>query len=97
RALRSFPTRRSSDLAHGADRALRPDRARESTALANAVGQRELVDLALSLDRWRRDVIESNVNARMLLELLVLRLPYAAAFAGARSEEHTSELQSRFD
>jgi hypothetical protein len=47
------------------------------------VGQRELVDLALSLDRWRRDVIESNVNARMLLELLALKLPYDAAFAGA--------------
>jgi len=68
--------------AHGAERALRPERARESAALAKAVGQRELVDLALSLDRWRRDVIESNVNARMLLELLALRLPYAAAFAG---------------
>ena len=67
---------------HGAERALRPERARESAALAKAVGQRELVDLALSLDRWRRDVIESNVNARMLLELLALRLPYAAAFAG---------------
>ena len=47
------------------------------------MGQRELVDLALSLDRWRRDVVESNVNARMLLELLALKLPYAAAFAGA--------------
>jgi hypothetical protein len=70
-------------VAHGAERTLRPDRARESTVLANAVPQRELVDLALSLDRWRRDVIESNVNARMLLELLALRLPYAAAFAGA--------------
>ncbi len=68
---------------HGSERALRPDRARESAALANGVGQRELVDLALSLDRWRRDVVESNVNARMLLELLVLRLPYAQAFAGA--------------
>ena len=54
--------------AQGAERALRPDRARESTALAHAVGQRELVDLALSLDRWRRDIVESNVNARMLLE-----------------------------
>jgi DNA polymerase III subunit delta' len=69
--------------AQGADRALRPDRARESAALAKAVGPRELVDLALSLDRWRRDVVESNVNARMLLELLVLRLPYAATLAGA--------------
>jgi DNA polymerase-3 subunit delta' len=70
-------------VAHGAERTLRPDRARESATLANAVGQRELVDLALSLDRWRRDIVESNVNARMLLELLVLRLPYAAAFARA--------------
>jgi len=70
-------------VAHGADRALRPERARESVALAAGAGQRELVDLALSLDRWRRDVIESNVNARMLLELLVLRLPYVATFAGA--------------
>jgi DNA polymerase-3 subunit delta' len=69
--------------AHGAERALRPDRQRESAALANAVGQRDLVDLALSLDRWRRDVIESNVNARMLLELLVLRLPYVATLGGA--------------
>jgi DNA polymerase-3 subunit delta' len=69
--------------AHGVDRALRPDRSRESAALANAVGPRELVDLALSLDRWRRDVVESNVNARMLLELLVLRLPYATTLGGA--------------
>jgi DNA polymerase III subunit delta' len=68
---------------YGAERSLRPDRVRESAALANAVGQRELVDLALSLDRWRRDVVEFNVNARMLLELLVLRLPYAQAFSGA--------------
>jgi len=70
--------------AHGAERALRPDRASESAQLAGAVGQRELVDLALSMDRWRRDVVESNVNARMLLELFVLRLPYAAELAGAR-------------
>jgi DNA polymerase-3 subunit delta' len=69
--------------AHGAERPLRPERARESAAVANAVGQRELVDLALSLDRWRRDVVESNVNARMLLELLALRLPYVATLAGA--------------
>jgi DNA polymerase-3 subunit delta' len=71
--------------AHGADRPLRPERIDESAQLAKSVGRRELVDLALSLDRWRRDVVESNVNARMLLELFALRLPYAAAFAGPRS------------
>jgi DNA polymerase-3 subunit delta' len=69
---------------HGAGRALRPERAAESARLAGAVSRRELVDLALSLDRWRRDVVESNVNARMLLELFVLRLPYSAALAGGR-------------
>jgi DNA polymerase-3 subunit delta' len=71
--------------AHGADRALRPERAGESAQLARTVGRRELVDLALALDRWRRDVVESNVNARMLLELLALRLPYAASLAGAHA------------
>jgi DNA polymerase-3 subunit delta' len=69
--------------AHGADRPIRPERVQESETLAGIVGKRELVDLAISLDRWRRDVVESNVNARMLLEMLVLRLPYAAPFAGA--------------
>ena len=61
-----------------ASRPVRPDRTAESARLAAAVGRRELVDLAVALERWRRDVIESNVNARMLLELLVLRLPYSA-------------------
>ena len=71
--------------AHGAERALRPDRASETARLAESIGRRELVDLALAMDRWRRDVVESNVNARMLLELFVLRLPYAAALAGTRA------------
>jgi len=71
--------------AHGAERALRPDRASESVRLADAIGRRELVDLALAMDRWRRDVVESNVNARMLLELFALRLPYTAALAGTHA------------
>ena len=71
--------------AHGAERALRPDRASESARLADTVGPRELVDLALAMDRWRRDVVESNVNARMLLELFALRLPYTAALAGTHA------------
>ena len=67
----------------GAERALRPTRARESAALARSVPARDLVDLAISLERWRRDVTETTVNARMLLELLVLRVPYAAGVAEA--------------
>jgi hypothetical protein len=47
------------------------------------VSRRELVDFALAVERWRRDAIESNVNARMLLELLVLKLPYAATLREA--------------
>lgn len=66
---------------YGAERWLRPERSRESATLATSVGRRELVDLALSLDRWRRDVVESNVNARMLLELVALKLPYSAGVA----------------
>ena len=69
--------------ASGAGHALRPTRERESAALAGAVPTRDLVDLALSLERWRRDVTETTVNARMLLELLVLRVPYAAGVAEA--------------
>jgi DNA polymerase-3 subunit delta' len=76
--------RDAAAAAHGASaRAMRPERASESEQLARVVGPRELVDLALSLDRWRRDVVEGNVNARMLLELFVLRLPYAASLKEA--------------
>ena len=70
-------------LATGAERPLRPLRARESARIARSVSRRELVDLALALERWRRDVTETTVSARMLLELLVLRLPYAADVAEA--------------
>src|SRR5438132_610866 len=68
---------------HQVGRALRPERVSESDRLAKAVSQRELVDFALALERWRRDMVESNVNARMLLELLVLKLPYAATLREA--------------
>jgi DNA polymerase III subunit delta' len=74
---------RDAAVAATSDRALRPDRVSESARLAKAVSRRELVDFALALERWRRDVFESNVNARMLLELLVLKLPYAATLREA--------------
>jgi DNA polymerase-3 subunit delta' len=74
---------RDAAIAATSDRALRPERSSESARLAKAVPRRELVDFAIALERWRRDVFESNVNARMLLELLVLKLPYAAALREA--------------
>jgi hypothetical protein len=35
------------------------------------------------MERWRRDVVETTVSARMLLELFVLKLPYDKTFAEA--------------
>jgi DNA polymerase III subunit delta' len=64
--------------AGAADRAMRPERAAESLKLAEGVPSRELIDLAQSFERWRRDVIETTVSARMLLELVALKLPYRA-------------------
>ncbi len=65
------------------ERAVRPERAAESAKLAASTGGRELVDLAQAFERWRRDVVETTVSARMLLELLALRLPYRADLAAA--------------
>ncbi len=66
-----------------ADRAMRPDRDEESRRLAAKVTTRDLVDLAQRMERWRRDVVETTVSARMLLELFVLKLPYDETFAEA--------------
>ncbi len=60
------------------ERATRPERTAQTNKLAAGVAQRELVDLAQSFERWRRDVVETTVSARMLLELLALKLPYRA-------------------
>ncbi len=63
------------------ERALRPERAAESARLATGTPARDLVDLAQSFERWRRDVATTTVSARMLLELVALRLPYRADLA----------------
>ncbi|HZP96571.1 MAG TPA: DNA polymerase III subunit [Candidatus Limnocylindria bacterium] len=63
------------------ERALRPERSEQSAKLAGAVASRELIDLAQSFERWRRDVVETTVSSRMLLELLALKLPYRADLA----------------
>jgi DNA polymerase III subunit delta' len=66
-----------------ADRAIHPERVAQTQKLASAVATRELVDLVQSFERWRRDVVETTVSARMLLELLALKLPYRADVAAA--------------
>ena len=63
------------------ERATRPERTAQSQKLATEVPQRELIDLAQSFERWRRDVVETTVSARMLLELVALKLPYRADVA----------------
>jgi DNA polymerase-3 subunit delta' len=60
------------------ERATRPEQAERTRGLAAGVPARELVDTALSFERWRRDVVETTVSTRMLLELLALKLPYRA-------------------
>jgi hypothetical protein len=35
------------------------------------------------MERWRRDVVETTVSARMLLELFALKLPYDETFVDA--------------
>lgn len=64
------------------DRPLRPDRATETGTLAAAVAPRELVDAALLIERLRRD-LAWNANARAMLELLALKLPYVAGLGAA--------------
>lgn len=58
------------------ERATRPEQAERTRKLAAGVPARELIDIAQSFERWRRDVVETTVSARMLLELLALKLPY---------------------
>jgi len=63
-------------------RPLRPARLDETGRLASAVGSGELLDVALLVERLRRDLV-FNANARAMLELFVLRLPYTAAVKAA--------------
>jgi len=58
------------------ERAMRPERAPQSAKLAASVPVHDLVDLAQWFERYRRDVEETTVSARMLLELIALKFPY---------------------
>ncbi|MDP9245345.1 MAG: hypothetical protein M3O64_01720 [Chloroflexota bacterium] len=60
------------------DAPLRPDRAAETGRIAAATDARELVDASLLVQKLRRDLVW-NANARAMLEILALRLPYVAA------------------
>src|SRR3712207_8201764 len=45
--------------------------------------------------RFQAAVLEHRLGGRDISEVLAMSVTEAAAFFGARSEEHTSELQSR--
>lgn len=63
-------------------RPLRPQRAKETKLLASTVSANDLLKVSLLVERLRRD-LAFNANARMMLELFALRLPYTAAVKAA--------------
>ena len=67
-------------------RPLRPERVLETEALASGVAPGELLDAALLVQRLRGD-LEWNANARAMLELFVLRLPFSKAMAARLESE----------
>jgi DNA polymerase-3 subunit delta' len=64
------------------ERPLRPERATETQRLAATVPPRDLLEAATLVERLRRD-LAFNANARAMLELFALRLPYAATARAA--------------
>src|SRR5699024_12639595 len=91
RHLQSFPTRRSSDLTK--ENAVRQTR-RRSIYNNEASRQRPIISF--------EDVTKKYQNGVEALRNLSFRIEegefvFLMGSSGARSEEHTSELQSRFD
>src|SRR5207249_8037802 len=97
RTLHSFPTRRSSDLISGPEGGEKHYR-RRSRASTFAGRNLDQVVRALPLAQQQVAVVEQ----RHLIEALLRAHggavgPHRALLQLARSEEHTSELQSRFE
>src|SRR5207249_11121574 len=90
-ALHPFPTRRSSDLGFGFP--LQPG-AQFATALAHALRQNALCRFTKINIRARKSRYQLIITFR---RQVVFGLPRRIPVAQTRSEEHTSELQSRFD
>src|SRR5690606_40632607 len=87
RALHSFPTRRSSDLAAGCSLHAKVDASLSYGTTRIVVGQ--ITSQAIG-------VIAATIIARARVAVEKAVLPFRVlVVAGDRSEEHTSELQSR--
>ena len=65
--------------AQGIEHQMRPERAQETAKLAASASPRDLVDTSLFIEKLRRD-LDFNANARAMLELFALKVPYSAAF-----------------
>src|SRR5207249_10458125 len=93
RDLHSFPTRRSSDLGQTHSSGLLG----EVAALVSGPGVAEHRDDERS-GRLFRHLVATQLGDEMLAESQEqVGGPRGVAWNGPRSEEHTSELQSRFD
>lgn len=62
------------------DAPLRPERTAQTAKIAASSDARDLVDAALLIEKLRRD-LAWNANARAMLELFALKLPYVAGAA----------------
>src|SRR5207249_11619788 len=92
RLLLSFPTRRSSDLRDPVQKALQ---LRREAVDRPAAPSRAFAGLRQKVHMLAAEVCNERVD--LLLLLGPKSREGATGSGGARSEEHTSELQSRFD
>src|SRR5207302_10132100 len=93
RLLHSFPTRRSSDLLrvdrHGSPSFVRLEGEIESRVVLKLQAGLHAVRAAADHDKWCHESDGLEVFAKLI------RVPDLAMLRFQRSEEHTSELQSR--
>src|SRR5207249_11717042 len=89
RALNSFPTRRSSDLGHPTDRIRQTPGRRLQELLKEPLLVSEFAFLPFQLFTQRADEFVLFIERRTVSG--------QSGNSSTRSEEHTSELQSRFD
>src|SRR5699024_12138498 len=95
--LHSFPTRRSSDLAPLASR-LRPSSLEEFAGQEHLVGKGRILRQLIEKDQISSMIFWGPPGVGKTTLASIIAGKTKAEFVNfSRSEEHTSELQSRFD